>query len=132
MRSTAQTLRFTLLAALMVCIGCSRELPTGSVAGKVTFQGKPLAVGTVLLVNPATGIGANAVLDPSGGFRIEGVRTGEYQVAIQRPPAPPPDEMAAGKEWTPSPVPDKYQVPDTSGLTVTINEGENTADFDIP
>ena len=132
MRNTALPLRLTLLAALMVCIGCSREPPTGSVAGKVSYQGNPLTVGTILLVNPATGIGANAVLDASGGFRIEGVRTGDYQVAIQRPPAPPPDEMAAGKEWTPSPVPDKYQVPDTSGLTVTINEAENTADFAIP
>jgi len=112
--------------------GCGpKELPTGQLTGKVTHHGQPLAKGVVTLVNSQTGIGASSPLDASGAYRIESVRTGNYQVAVQPPPAPSPEEMASGAKVELSPIPPKYQDPQASGLTATVNEGANTADFDL-
>ena len=114
------------------CLGCGAgQPPTGKLAGKVTLQGKPLASGTVTLVNTDSGIGASSQLDASGGYRIDSVRTGEYQVAIQPPPAPSPEAMAEGAKMEPSAIPDKYQDPQASGLKVTVGKGDNTSDFDL-
>jgi hypothetical protein len=120
------------MACVFWCGGCgSGELPTGQVAGKVTYKGEPLTKGVVTLVNSQTGIGASSELDSSGAYRIESVRAGDYQVAIQPPPAPSPEEMAEGAKVEESPIPAKYNDPKASGLTATVNEGVNTADFDL-
>ena len=114
------------------CLGCGAgQAPTGNLSGKVTLQGEPLTSGTVVLVNSETGIGASSELDASGGYRIDSVRTGEYQVAIQPPPAPSPEAMAEGAKAEPSAIPDKYQDPQASGLKATVAKGENTSDFDL-
>ncbi|MFG0261455.1 MAG: carboxypeptidase-like regulatory domain-containing protein [Novipirellula sp. JB048] len=121
------------LALLASVIGCgSSGLPTGNVAGNVTQAGAPLAAGTVTLLNSETGVGASAELDPTGGYRVESVRTGEYQVAIQPPGAPSPEEMEAGIQMKNSTIPDPYRDPQTSGFRMVVSQGENTADFDIP
>ena len=120
-----------LLACSFWLVGCSREAPTGAVTGTVTYDGAPVTKGVVVLTNPDSGIGASGALDASGRYQISSVRTGEYQVAIQPPPAPSPEEMAAGEKMETLDIPDKFQSAQTSGLTATINEGENTADFQL-
>lgn len=121
------------LAASAVCwAGCGpQELPAGSLTGKVSLKGEPLSGGMVTIINSDTGIGASGEIDSSGRFRIDSARTGTYQVAIQPPAAPTPDEMAAGAKPESSPIPPKYQDPQTSGLTATVNEGSNEANFDL-
>ena len=119
-----------LLAGTCCWIGCGGE-PSGSVSGKVTYNGKPVTIGGVLFVNPDTGIGASAELDASGSYKVLSLRTGEYQVTIQRPRAPSPEEMAKGAQLKKPDVPDKYLDPQTSGMTATITEGKNSVDFTL-
>ncbi len=121
-----------LLTSMCWMMGCGpAEKPTGSVSGKVTYNGEPLTKGSVLFVNEETGIGASGQLDTSGTYTIASIRTGEYQVAIQPPPAPSPDEMEEGAQPEKLDIPEKYLSPQTSGLTATVTEGENTADFEL-
>jgi len=116
------------LASVCWCTGCGPGAPpTGSISGKVTFKGEPVTTGVITLVNDEAGLGASGELDASGNFRIDSIQTGQYKVAVYRPP-PPPESNVDLKNWKLS-IPGKYQDIETSGLTATVNEGENTADF---
>ena len=127
--------RVLLWMGLLTCtccwIGCGGGEPSGSVSGKVTYNGEPLTTGGVLFVNRDTGVGASAQLDASGNYRVLSLRTGEYQVAIQGPRAPSPAEVAKGAQLEKPDVPDKYLDPQTSGLSATITAGENSVDFTL-
>ena len=120
-----------LLACVCWCAGCGPGAPpTGSISGKVTFNGAPVTTGVITLVNEQAGLGASGELDGSGNYRIESIRTGEYKVAVHRPPPPPGSGPEILKNWKLN-IPDKYQDIESSGLTATIEEGENTADFGL-
>jgi hypothetical protein len=116
---------------LLVCVswqaGCGASgPPTGSVSGKVTYKGQPLTTGVVTFLNEKTGSGASGDLDGSGRYHIVLVRTGEYKVAVYRRPPAPGERIVGSARLS---IPEKYQAPETSGLTATVKEGENTADF---
>lgn len=120
------------VAMMLLLAGCgSDELPVGSVAGSVTLSGRPLPAGTITLVNSDRGFGASAEIDASGAYRIDTIPAGPYQVMIQGPEAPSPEQMAEGVRAETSPVPQKYQSPETSGLSVEVTEGENQATFEL-
>lgn len=136
MKSCALTLRLGLLGILSVSVcwlgGCGPAgAPTGSVQGKVTHNGAPLTTGTVTFVNQGTGVGASAELDGTGNYRVESILTGDYQVAIQPPAAPNPEEVAAGAKVQTLTIPDKFQSPQTSDLTAKVEVGSNTVDFEL-
>ena len=118
------------------CLFQQDQFPVGSVSGKVTVNKKPLADCLVVFSNAKLGIGASTTLDESGMYRLETpLRVGEYQVAIMAPPLPPPDETASSSTKAPSRLvnlPDALQNPDTSGLTVVIEEGMNIKNFQWP
>ena len=115
---------FAVMACSAWLLGCGPgEPPTGSVAGKVTFGGKPLTSGVVTLINETTGVGASVELDSSGSYSIPPIRTGTYQAAIHSTPPPP------GGRLVRLGIPEKYQDISTSGLTVTVEEGDNAKDF---
>jgi hypothetical protein len=121
------------LAALAIVSGlsgCSSGRPMGKVSGKVTLQGRPLTAGTVQFTNDKLGAGVSAVLDTEGSYRVETpVPTGLYEVTILPPPPPAPHEMDKAARLPRSNIPVKFQDPKTSGLSATIQEGANTADF---
>lgn len=135
MKASLGSNRAWIVLGLAVCLswvaGCGASgKPTGTVAGKVTLHGQPLTAGSVLLTNTASGIGASAPLDETGNYQLATpVPTGAYDVAIQPPPAPPPEQISPAKSLPKSPIPDKFLDPKTSGLKATINAGKNTADF---
>jgi len=107
-------------------IGCGpAEPPSGSVSGKVMYNGQPLTSGIVTLVNENSGVGASVEIDSSGGYHIQSIRTGEYDVAVYNRPPPP------GGKFVKLNIPEKYQDLQTSGLIVTVKEGENTADLQL-
>jgi hypothetical protein len=120
-----------LVASTCWFVGCGGGPPTGSVSGKVTQDGVPLTAGLVLFSNEEKGVGAGAELDTSGTYQIESIETGEYQVAVQPPPAPPPHEMEQAAVAPRTNIPKKYQDPKTSGLTATVQEGANSAHFGL-
>ncbi|MBN2295064.1 MAG: carboxypeptidase regulatory-like domain-containing protein [Pirellulales bacterium] len=120
----------SLIACLLVCLiwgtGCGlAEPPRGAVSGAVIYNGQPLTSGVVTLVNETTGVGASVELDSSGGYYIQSIRTGQYKVAIYNTPPPP------GGKPVMLDIPGKYQDIQTSGLSVTVEEGDNTADFKL-
>ena len=124
--------QWSLATALLTLAGCGSSVaPTGTVTGQVTLGGNPLTTGVVTLVNRDQGLGASSELDASGKYQIEAVPTGQYQVVIQGPEAPSPEEMDEGAKIEASSVPPKYQAAETSGLSVEIAEGKNQADFEL-
>ena len=126
--------------ALCACLlaGCGpSKAPSGTVSGKITLEGQPLTAGVVTLVNSAAGTGASAELDASGNYRIAGeLPTGPYEVMIQAPAPPPPLPASPGAPLPPTPalkvnIPAKFHDAKTSGLSVTVKAGANTADFSL-
>lgn len=134
-----------LLAVMMVLApgipGCG---PAGKkvwpVAGKVTFQGKPVSAGTIRFKN-STGVDMTAGLRLDGSYEIvmaegRGLPAGEYQVAIIPLSAAPGAEIPMGPGAPPpkpvcNDIPLKYRQPTTSGLTLTIPSDAQRFDFDM-
>ena len=125
------TIYLGLLGSFYWCAGCeSGASLTGSVSGKVTYNGQPLTVGVVTFVSEETGSGASCELDSSGTYSIRSIRTGEYSVSVHiSPPTPEATvEVARARRLN---IPGKYQDTQTSGLTATVKGGKNTADFSL-
>lgn len=125
-----------LFLSLALCMGCERSETLGKVQGQVTLDGQPVAHGIVIFSNPAKGVHITAPLQSDGRYEIQmaqgfGLPLGEYQVAVNPPVASPPMPGAPPPPPVPpSNIPTRYMQPTSSGLTRTINEGENV--FDIP
>lgn len=128
-------------------LGCGPTRPeTAPVAGRVTFQGKPVAEGMITFL-PEHGRPAIGAIGPDGGYRLttfetgDGAPPGKYTVTIEArrvtaPPAPKnmKDEvnLPLGRtkvEWL---VPERYARPDTSPLKAEVVRGANTIDFNLP
>lgn len=125
------TPRFSGLTGLLLAIliltaaGCKDAKPTGSVSGKVTYNGKPQTTGYVNFLS-STGAAAQAPLDDSGNYKIDSpLEAGDYRVYLG-PPIPgqyaPGTKTAAPPKFNVSP---KFQDPNSSGVKVTIKPGAN-------
>ncbi len=129
-----------ILLALFV-VGCQGR---GDVAGKVAYQQRALASGTVLLVASDGSIHqGNIQLD--GTYLVRGVPSGDARLAVNSPdpsaplvrkaalPIPDPATVqrnaAIKAKWFP--IPKKYGDPNTSGLKLSVNRGPNPHDIDL-
>jgi hypothetical protein len=127
--------RRCLAAILLVALaGCSSKM-AADVSGKVTLDGKPIGPGDVVFTpashssNAATG-----TIENDGSYflktgRTAGLVPGKYQasLSVREPPAnfhpgdrPPPGRLL---------IPEKYQLPNTSGLEFDVQPGHNTIDL---
>ena len=75
-------LTLLLLASLLSCGGCGSPVNTTVVTGSVVFDGKPVYPGTVL-AQPESGNLISANLTPDGKFKLTGMASTSYKVAIQ-------------------------------------------------
>lgn len=126
---------FLLLGLLVAGCGGS-EKASGTVAGKVTFQGAPVVEGNVTFIKVGGGGSGAGVIQSDGTYSAKGVDggipTGDY-VAVVTPPevtrdrGPNTSPEVAFKEM--KDIPAKYRSEATSDLKVTIREGQN--DFNI-
>jgi hypothetical protein len=125
---------FGLAAALAV--GCQGR---GDVSGKVTYQGKAVPFGTVL-IEASDGTACQGNIEQDGTYTVQGVITGEARVAVNSPnpkgitliykdpnKKPPPYPDVPG--WFS--IPSKYETTAGSGLTVTVRSGSNTFDIEL-
>jgi hypothetical protein len=131
------------LALGMVALaGCSQ--PKAKVVGKVTYKGEAVPMGTVAFYGPGDQV-ASAALRPDGNYEAIGVPLGEVKVTVT---TPPPEDPAAVEKAKTNPmvvrkniadrikvekvvsVPRKYNLPGTSGLSLTVTGGSQP--FDIP
>jgi hypothetical protein len=137
--------------------GCSSA--TGEVKGRVTFRGKSVVSGSVVLLGADNKV-VSGPLDAEGRYAVYGVALGTVHVAVVSPnPAPrrrlpraflervekesklleeennlndsppPTAPKVDSSKWFP--LPKQYELADTSGITTTIYSGENTFDIDL-
>jgi len=136
-----------LIAMTGLLAGCGRSGSSSSVTGSVTYKGKPVTGGTMLLhgkdkVFPAS-------LGPDGNYICPSVPAGEYTVTINTEglkknvvdPVIGGEEqklfenkdLAKARASIPAyvPIPGKYADAKTSGLTLTVGSGSNTKDLQL-
>ena len=113
-------------------------MPIGKVFGKVTFQGQTVGEGVVCFSNAEQGVYINADLKPDGAYVVEmaedfGLPEGDYLVAIMpRGVDVPIGGSAPPPKARPFPnIPPQYRTPETSGLALTVKEGDNQFDVDM-
>jgi len=139
---------------LLVLAGCSSQ---GTITGKVTYQGKPLASGTVTFV-PEQGGHAVSTDIHNGEYKVLKIAPGPAKIAVSIPSRPaevasfiqkmqPPSPEMKGKKAPPTsppaggpksakappatPFPNKFTDPNTSGLTYTVRGGSQVFDIDL-
>jgi hypothetical protein len=140
--TTHHTPRAVALAAALLAAGCGDS--RGTVTGRVAYQGKALTSGSVVLY-AADGQVYTGLIAPDGRYTIPNVPRGQLQATVRShtavPPgfgvgsSPPkgvngPHGPTSGPPPRPVPaIPDRYGVPEESGLAVTVTAAQT--DFDI-
>lgn len=150
----SQSLRCSLVvvsvAALAGQVGCDDQ-GTAPVSGKITCEGKEVPEGTITFYPKAGGRPGTSEIQPDGTYVLstlkpgDGAPMGEYDVTIEAKRvtggganystleeevnSPPQVTAPAEIEWL---VPIEYTSVETSGLTATVESGENVIDFDLP
>lgn len=130
-RSVAKVALFALLA-----IGCGR----GDVAGKVTYNGKPLVWGTVQMEG-SDKLVKYGNIETDGTFLVEDLPTGEAKVAVSSINPNSSDFQVRGTENRPAkprpqikgwfPIPAEYQDLSKAKLSYTVKRGQNTYEIDL-
>jgi hypothetical protein len=137
-----------LIGLVVVIIGLSAFAAGGSatVNGRVTFQGRPVIWGSVMLIG-ADGRTVVGRIQPDGSFTVADAPTGEVAVSVISP-----DPLAqhyatqlktsrdrtSVNQWAAPPVdrqqwfvlPKRYESAKTSELTLSVKRGNN-ADCDL-
>jgi hypothetical protein len=126
------------LAVVLAVAGCGAE--TGTVSGKVTFNGRPLTFGMVAFVS-ADGRVASCSIEPDGSYKIDKILVGPAKISVQSLPPPPqmtplgpdgqplPQVREKAKEYVP--IPDHYKEPQQSGLAYTVEPGAQMHDIEL-
>jgi hypothetical protein len=129
-----------LLLATLGTSGCFGS--KGDVSGTVTFQGKHLSSGAVVIVG-SDNQPMHADIQADGSYKVEGVPVGQARITVHSPdPAlrplkkkgkakSRPDDRAEPPAGSPNranwfPIPARYGNLDQSGLSVSVNSGPNT------
>ncbi len=145
-RACGLVLLFGLLA---VAVGCGTNYKArGTVKGKVTISGKNLTVGTVMFYGKDNLTGS-APIGSDGTYVINDAPLGDVKITVTVPTVPPggfshlkgapagpvmPGENNPKPTTIPTtvvPIPQKYGNVETSGLTFTVQRGEQTNDLNL-
>ena len=133
-------IRFVVVLVAVSLAGCSG---TTDMSGKVTYQGKPVVFGSVVVID-SDGTPKSGSIQPDGSYRVSGVKPGSVKVAVSspQPPGSVPPKKSRGREEDldkpqheepPAPaeviknwfvIPNKYGDPTRSELTVEVKSGE--------
>jgi hypothetical protein len=121
-----------LSAALCGCGDNRVRLPTASVSGTVSYQGRPLTAARITFLH-SSGQAAAADVGPDGRFTVSAFQ-GNNQVAVTCVDADDPQFHHGGRGGAPSKsrIPKKYAEFGQSGLTFEVKPGEdNQAQFTL-
>jgi hypothetical protein len=117
------------LLAVAAATGCGEKLITGSVKGKVTFNGQPVQEGSVTFLNPTEGGTAGADIQSDGTFDCGDVVAGKYIVTISPPvtivDTDPGKSPPAPVEKNMRNIPPKYRQQNSTPLTAEVKAGED-------
>jgi len=137
---------FSLVAmtCLLMGSGCSANTPhVVPVTGKVSYNGKPLNNGTIMLIPDGEGFGATGIIQPDGTFTLtsfkkgDGAAPGNYKVTVEVFPDEAETGVAVGLpgaefgEGQKPPVPVKYSSSATTPLRAIVNDGETELDLEL-
>jgi hypothetical protein len=126
------------VVGLVFAAGCGSDPGRGSVKGKITVGGKPLAKGAIVFIPTTGNRDPYTAAITNGEYAMPDMPGGPAKVYISPPLTEEPPPVDKG-DVVPSArpgrkkvvVPDKYQNPETSGLSLTVQKGENTFDADL-
>jgi hypothetical protein len=122
----------------LAVLGCGGNKNEGQVSGTVTYQGKPLPIGTISFLDSS-----NQALASSA------INNGTYALPVKVPVGPvkaivtTPGSSSGGRrptvvrnnkrveKITVIPIPGKYGSADQSGLTYTVKRGPNEYNIDL-
>jgi hypothetical protein len=133
------------LFLLLLAVGCSHRLTSTKyveVTGKVLYKGKPLPGGRITFVAVAGGFAGTGNIGQDGQYKVE-APIGDVQIGVDNsmlrqgrgaphgPIASPEMMKRSGGEkdqvtGTYVPIPEKYQRPESSGLTYTVKSETQT------
>jgi hypothetical protein len=110
-------------ALALAAPGLRADEETGTLKGKVTFNGKPLPAGEVLFID-ADGKYKTGTIREDGTYSVTGVKPGEYRIAV-----------TTSKEKAPKgkyvPIPERFASVDHSGLKYQVQKGEQNFDISL-
>ena len=124
---------FSIVLASLMLGGCSDELPTGTVAGRVTLDGQPVKDGLVKFVPVAGDLptadarivdGVYEAVVPVGKFKVQisaSRKVGQIKM-YDTPDSPVVDKMEEI-------IPPRYNV--SSDMTIDVARGKNSKDFEL-
>ena len=132
--------------AVLVLTGCGKG--QGLVTGTVTYQDRPLVVGSVVIL-ASDGIPRNAHILPGGSYTLADVPCGDAKLAVHSPDPAQMDELLKAEKikvqkglsrsldrklpdidrakWFP--IPPGYGDFEKSGLEFSVQEGSNSFDL---
>jgi len=108
--------------------------PVGKASGKVTLNGGTIPAGSTVTLISTEGLAAAGTTAADGTFKLmfegsESIPATTYKVQLSPPPASSEPQLMDPSQPMPTappePFPSKYAASSTSGLTVTISEGDN-------
>lgn len=135
-----QWIRAAAVWAIIGLAGCGGSGRESTISGTVSYKGKPLITGYVLLQFD-NGNSVNGSIQTDGTYSISTPFTGHAKIAVGSPkPSKSSDEKRGGPAVDPSTVPDpdkwveipaKFGDPNTSGKETTIGSGRTTVNIDL-
>jgi hypothetical protein len=118
---------------VLAVLGCGGNKNEGQVSGAVTYQGKPLPIGTVSFLDSNNQPLASAAIN-DGSYAIPAkVPVGPVKVIVTTPGRASGriGKKKSGESVTVISIPAKYGSADSSGLTYTVKPGAQTHDIDL-
>ncbi len=143
--------RLILALTLLLAAGCgakNKNAPA-NLSGKVTYKGQAVGGGTITFFPKDAGGVYSTSISADGTYNMSDLPTGDLQVAIETDSAKDLNPAGPGgaqysKAMGPKPpgwqptatgtyvkIPAKYAKKETSGLSVQVQHGKGTKDFDL-
>jgi hypothetical protein len=122
------------------CLAGCGGVKTTSVKGKVTYNGKALAFGSVIFISEVPNTQPVVTeIQPDGSYEAKAVAVGPANVGVSSPDPERPMELRGNAKRPPLaadpklwfPIPDNYSLPHKSGLKYTVVDGPNEHPIDL-
>jgi hypothetical protein len=154
-----QRMGLVLSVILLISFGCGK--PTGDISGKVTYQGKPVSGGSIIFFDAENLQVGSGALGLDGEYSVFKVPAGPMKIAVSAPTALPrrrqKDSRSSSLATEKAPeganpkapkwngggaapgarsrvdvvIPAKYTRPDQSGVTYTVQPGQQEHNIDL-
>ncbi len=135
--ATRAALLSSLLLAMISACNSEGRVSVVPVEGKVTYDGKPLTKGTITF-RPEKGPMAVGEIQPDGSYKLktyqdgDGAVVGTHKVGVIAGDDSPTSMPGSPGYVAPKAlIPEKFNNPDTSGLTATVSEAKKDVNFDL-